>query len=470
MSLGGDDLKKTEELPGAFPSDDAVTTTPATGTQQNTKPYPEHELGAHQNVAQAGGANNSGMPSQSQNIAHSSAAGAGSTASPADSDPDQILRRAGAEGVPTSSQATSSSTRGNTAGTPSAGGDSAAQPASTLASSANPLSGPAVAEDDGFGPDNAPNITEDLKAVGSGAATAVTAAAIAARDAALAAKDAAAPVVSSAAEQARQAAGYTAENAPLAANAASDQAKIAAFYAKDSAVPAANAAANTVQANAPAALGGGPTANTASPRDVAPEVPGQVKSSLVEAGESPEAASSRRAVHDKGQVEGELLGFAKEVDAEDEAARRAQEQFKKQQQAPVTKGPRPPAPGTLPRLDSGPQTPSTGAAVVLGTETERSFPLGSHPVHHGGEGTAPGAAEHGKLGGASSSGGPVATDGVRTGGVPQASSGDSQSAAARRPPPVEDKVPVRESEEQTVGSGPGAYQNLSSGTPSGVGQ
>lgn len=204
-----------------------------------------------------------------------------------------------------------------------------------------------------------------------------------------------------------------------------------------------------------------------------------MKSSLVEAGESPEAASSRRAVHDKGQVEGELLGYAREVDAEDEAARRLKTQQQQQlqqqqQQAPVTKGPRPPAPGTLARLDSEPQTPSVGAAVVLGTETERSFPLGSHPVHpqHGGsEGTGPDAAETGQLGGSNSSaGGPVATDGVRAGEVPQASSGDGQSAAARRPPPVEDKVPRRAAEEQAVGNGPGAYQKLSSGTPSGVGQ
>lgn len=176
-------------------------------------------------------------------------------------------------------------------------------------------------------------------------------------------------------------------------------------------------------------------------------MPGQVKSSLVEAGESPEAASSRRAVHDKGQVEGELLGYAREVDADDEAARRAQEQFKKQQQqqqqaAPVTKGPRPPAPGTLARLDSEPQTPSVGAAVVLGTETERSFPLGSHPVHQSGH----------------------ATDGARAREVPQTRAGDAQSAAE------EDKVLRRATEGQAVANEAGAYQNLSSGTPSGVGQ
>ncbi|KAG8164479.1 hypothetical protein KVR01_006397 [Diaporthe batatas] len=445
MSLGGDDLLKTEELPGAFPSDDAITTeTATTGTQQNTKPYPEQELGAHQNVAQVGGANNSGIPSsQGQNIAH-----------------------AGAEGTP----APSRSTQGTT---PSAETrDGAAQPVSTLASAANPLSGPTAAADDNssLGPDNAPNITEDLKAVGAGAATAVTAAATAARDAAIAAKDAAAPVVSSATEQAMQAAGYATENAGPAASAASEQAKNAALYARDSAVPAANAAVNTVQANAPAALGGGPTANTASPRDVAPEVPGQVKSSLVEAGESPEAASSRRAVHDKGQVEAELLGHARGLGGEDEAATR---QFK-DQQAPVAKGiPRPPAPGTLARLDSEPQTPSVGAAVVLGTETERSFPLGSHPVHHEGAGTGPDAAETGQLGGGSAAGRPMATDGARAEyDVPQQTgSGDGQSAAAaRRPPPVEDKVPRRATEEEAVGTGPGAYQSLSSGTPSGVAQ
>lgn len=234
----------------------------------------------------------------------------------------------------------------------------------------------------------------------------------------------------------------------------------AAGYAAENARPAANAAASTVQANvrpqirhlpserdlpeltltphkqAPAALGGGTSttaANTASARDVAPEVPGPVRSSIAEAGEAPEAAASRRAVQGKGQVEGELLGHAAEVDAQDEAGR-AQ---------PQQKLPGPPPPGVLPRLDSGPQTPSTGVAVVLGTDTERSFPLGSHPVHVGGEESEP----------------------------PQASSGGGGGgSAARRPPPAEDKVPVRAAEEQAVGNGPGAYKTLSSGTPSGVGE
>lgn len=251
-------------------------------------------------------------------------------------------------------------------------------------------------------------------------------------------------------------------------------------------MPAANAAAKTAQANvrdrkpanppppqvrtitarlthpgkqAPAALGGGTTAaaNTASPRDVAPGVPGQVRSSIAEAGEAPEAAASRRAVHDKGRVEGELLGYAAELDAEEDEARR----MRAQQQRP----PQPPV-GALPRLDSGPQTPSTGVAVVLGTDTERSFPLGSHPVNAGGAN----AGEEGQQAAAHHAG-PAATDGVRTGGVPQVSSGGSGggSAASRRPT-VEDKVPVRATEEQAVGNGPGAYKKLSSGTPSGVGE
>ncbi|KAG6359729.1 hypothetical protein INS49_010781 [Diaporthe citri] len=469
MSLGGEDVRKTEELPGAFPSEDAITkselnnstttaaasgTTPA-GTQDHTKQYPEHGLGAHQNVAQVGGANNSGIPSQSQNIAHTTAAGAGSTASPADSDPDHLLRRAGAEGKP-SSQAIPSSTQQGTGG---AVGRGSAQP-SSLSSAANPLSGPAVGDDEAaLGPENAPDITEDLKAVGSGAATAATAAAIAARDAAIAVKDAAAPVVGAASEQAMQAVGYAAENAGPAASAASEQAKNAAVYTRDSAVPAANAAASTVQANAPAALGGGTTAtNTAGPRDVVPEVPGQVKSSLAEAGEAPEAAASRRAVQGKGQFEGELLGYAAELDADE--ARRQQQLQSAQQQQQQQKPLRPPPAGVLPRLDSGPQTPSTGVAVVMGTDTERSFPLGSHPVHAGDGGEQ--AAQSG----------PVATDGVQTSKVPQTSSGDNnrESAARRHSPPVEDKMPVRRGEEEAVGNGPDACKKLSSGTPSGVGQ
>lgn len=200
MSLGGEDLSKTEELPGAFPSEDAIAQselnntstgsgTASSGAQQHTKPYPEHELGAHQNVAHAGGANNSGVPPQSQNIAHAAAGSSQSTASPADSDPDHLLRRAGAEGA---------------GGGSAAGHGQQQQPKSSLASAANPLSGPAVVGEEGsFGADNAPDITGDLKAVGSGAATAATAAAIAARDAAVAVKDAAAPVVSAASEQVR---------------------------------------------------------------------------------------------------------------------------------------------------------------------------------------------------------------------------------------------------------------------------
>lgn len=174
-------------------------------------------------------------------------------------------------------------------------------------------------------------------------------------------------------------------------------------------------------------------------------MPGQVKSSIAEAGEAPEAASSRQAVHDKSQVEGELLGHAAALES-DEAWRQQQ-----QQQKPL----RPPPPGSLARVDSGPQTPSTGVAVVLGTDTERSFPLGSHPVHAGGLGQGEAAS---------------GTEGVRTGEVPQTGSGAGESAARRHPPPVEDKVPVRTGTEEAVGNGPGAYKTLSSGTPSGVGQ
>lgn len=187
-----------------------------------------------------------------------------------------------------------------------------------------------------------------------------------------------------------------------------------------------------------------------------------MKSSLAEAGEAPEAAASSRAVHNKGQVESELLGHATEAGVGDEANRQ------QQQQEFVKKGPRPPPPGVLPRLDSGPQTPSTGVAVVLGTDTERSFPLGSHPVHHSG-GNEAGVEQGQQHQQAAHSSGPVATDNVGSGGVPEKSLGERE-AAARRAPPVEDKVPVRATEEQAVGNGPDAYKKLSSGTPSGVGQ
>lgn len=192
-----------------------------------------------------------------------------------------------------------------------------------------------------------------------------------------------------------------------------------------------------------------------------------MKSSIAEAGEAPEAAASRRAVHGKGQVESELLGYAAEAEADE--ARRV---------APAQKLP----PTGLPSsgLDSGPQTPSTGVAVVMGTNTERAFPLGSHPTHES----------------SSSSVGPEVTSGLSTSGVPQTSTGTGRGVdtgdaelmrhaedkgtgaastqdrkpTARHVPPLEDKVPVRSSEEVAVGTGPGAYKTLSSGTPSGVGQ
>lgn len=147
MSLGGEDVKKTEELPGAFPSE--ATTPLATPSSSTTQ----------------------GLGSQNNG--------------------DSIL--------------------GNAAGAAAGRGSSAPQkqPGSLGASTADPLSGPAVAHGDGFGPDNAPDITEDLKAVGSGAATAATAAAIAAKDAAVAVKDAAAPVVSAASEQVRRPLAYS---------------------------------------------------------------------------------------------------------------------------------------------------------------------------------------------------------------------------------------------------------------------
>lgn len=138
MSLSGEDVKKTEEIPGAFPSE--ATTPLATPSSSTTQ----------------------GLGSQNNG--------------------DSIL--------------------GNAAGAAAGRGSSAQQKQpGSLASTANPPSGPAVAHGDGFGPDNAPDITENLKAVGSGAATAATAAAIAAKDAAVAVKDAAVPVVSAASEQ-----------------------------------------------------------------------------------------------------------------------------------------------------------------------------------------------------------------------------------------------------------------------------
>lgn len=201
MSLSGEEARKTEALPGAFPSEDAIahsqsnstdSTTSAT-TGRSTNEYHGRDLTSRQDIAHTGAGQ--------------------AKASPADADPDHLLRRAGAEGVPApgaatsglGSQQNSDSVLGNAA--VASAGRAAPRPGG-LASAANPLSGPAVAADDDLGPENgpknAPDITEDLKNLGSGAATAATVVGLAARDAAVAFKDAAVPVVSAASEQVRK--------------------------------------------------------------------------------------------------------------------------------------------------------------------------------------------------------------------------------------------------------------------------
>lgn len=142
-----------------------------------------------------------------------------------------------------------------------------------------------------------------------------------------------------------------------------------------------------------------------------------------------------------------------------------------------------------------------GTAVVLGTDTERAFPLGMHTEPESNyPSTATSVPDFAET--------PIVTTGLETRETVERSRGAGRgsdyahdteamshaedvgsgfASTDERVPrsafalieepagttntheaPIVDKVPVRESEETTVGSGPGAYKTLGSGTPSGV--
>lgn len=90
---------------------------------------------------------------------------------------------------------------------------------------------------------SAPESGVDTSSIGSGFATAATALGLAAKDAFFAAKDAAVPAASAATEQTKNLAGYTQENAVPAANYVAEQTQNAATYTKDtvaSGIPSAS--------------------------------------------------------------------------------------------------------------------------------------------------------------------------------------------------------------------------------------
>ncbi|KUI62840.1 hypothetical protein VP1G_09968 [Cytospora mali] len=325
-------------------------------------------------------------------------------------------------------------------------------------------------------------------------------------DAALAAKDAAMPVARDAAVAARDAA------AP-AANAASETVSSAAGYTRDSAVDLAD----TARANAPSIIPG--TGNSATPThntntgfssdETSSGIPTEVRDSIVKSGQAPEAAADRQAVQDKSRMEDELLASVTTSQAGPGDATR--NPFSNQQASTGTQAFGTQAFGASSGTGSEANRPSLysqdtgsyqtpGTVVVLGTDTERAFPLGGHSeptptsvpdfnetpaVTTGLESRQTTETSTGTGRGfdyAHDSGATSRTEDVGSAfgsteeRIPTSSSATqihddvpaSGVSTSRQEEPIQDKVAVRESEEPTVGSGPGAYQTLSSGTPSGV--
>lgn len=130
------------------------------------------------------------------------------------------------------------------------------------------------------------------------------------------------------------------------------KANSAANYAKDTAY----SAANTAQSYAPNVLGE-PDGTGATAREIASKVPLTVKESVSQAGEAPEAATNARAVEDKSRVETELLGSKHGHSLES------------------TKAPKNRVQGLSLEEQLMPDSLTPGVAKVLGTESDRSFPL-----------------------------------------------------------------------------------------------
>lgn len=209
-------------------------------------------------------------------------------------------------------------------------------------------------------------------------------------------------------------------------------------------------------------------------------VPSQVKSSISQAGAAPEAAASSEAVHNKQNMEGELLH-----QVEPQGAVGGSSQGRPRE--PVS------APSGDYEDELAPSTQTPGVVKVLSTEKARSFPLGAN--HHENDNASADTANEFEpaftTGGngtpqVSNGLGTVATDALSQGtgaavdtsnqrlmrhaedvGV-GAGSSDDRMPSARHAPPVEDKLPTRTTEEVALDNAPGVYKTLSSGTPSGV--
>lgn len=100
-----------------------------------------------------------------------------------------------------------------------------------------------------------------------------------------------------------------------------------AFAAKDKAVELAGQAPASVQEKLPASVQEtiATSSTEAKIEEVSPEVPTEVKDSIVEAGKSPEAAANTTAVGEKAAVEAELLKEVKTVNTTGEPAPKPEE-------------------------------------------------------------------------------------------------------------------------------------------------
>ncbi|CAN8102287.1 unnamed protein product [Discula destructiva] len=347
----------------------------------------------------------------------------------------------------------------------------------------------------------------DLNSVGSGIATAATALGLAAKDAFFTAKEAAGPAASSATEQAKTLAGYAQENAVPAANYTAEKTSNAAVYARDTAasglsstsqqtqglttgstdtIPTGGAldtansaatyakdtaysAASTAQSYAPGILGE-PAGTNTNARDIASDVPSAVKDSLHQTGESPEAAANARAVEEKRKMEKELLGQTQTHDQSRETTK------------PLTY-PTGSAKGLSLEEQLMPDSLTPGFAKVIGTEHDRSFPLGatenssdnsswlSNPQSRpttAGDKLAPQVPTGAERRAETTSNGLESNEERRP--TPPAKDGTYTNASGdhRPTPPAKDAIPVRTEPEVTVPGGGNMYKTLSSGTPSGV--
>lgn len=90
------------------------------------------------------------------------------------------------------------------------------------------------------------------------------------------------------------------------------------------------------------------------PEEVSPAVPAEVKESIAEAGEEPEAAANTAAVEEKKAVESELLGKVKPVEAAGESAAETE------------------ANGTAPPMEAAPMEAAPTEAAAKGTEAKEA--------------------------------------------------------------------------------------------------